>query len=167
MFIKTEKHPKEYNAIDVHDNIVLAVADRGRPSSQTLIEIFDKTVTHGIKIISDSQRSYHPLMKHLQADWKKIPSRKKEIEGYTLKRINKLHEQIKTFFRGKRNVATHYLQGYLALFQYKRKHPLYLEHHICRNLFYQLNCIKTALRNKDICSGVNIYRTFYKFEAPL
>ena len=55
-------------AIDVHDNIVLAVADRGRPSSQTLIEIFDKTVTHGIKIISDSQRSYHPLMKHLQAD---------------------------------------------------------------------------------------------------
>ncbi len=26
---------------------------------------------------------------------------------------------------------------------------------------------KTALRNKDICSGVNIYRTFYKFEAPL
>lgn len=154
-------------AIDVHDNIVLAVADRGRPSSQTLIEIFDKTVTHGIKIISDSQRSYHPLMKHLQADWKKIPSRKKEIEGYTLKRINKLHEQIKTFFRGKRNVATHYLQGYLALFQYKRKHPLYLEHHICRNLFYQLNCIKTALRNKDICSGVNIYRTFYKFEAPL
>ena len=148
-------------AIDIHDNIVLSVADRGRPTSKTLIEIFDKTMTHGMKIISDSQRSYHPLMKHLQADWKKIPSRKQEIEGYTLDRVNKLHEQIKTFFRGKRNVATHYLQGYLALFQYKRKHPLYLDNHICRSLFYQINCIKTALRNKDICSGVNIYRTFY------
>ena len=148
-------------AIDIHDNIVLSVADRGRPTSKTLIEIFDKTMTHGMKIISGSQRSYHPLMKHLQADWKKIPSRKQEIEGYTLDRVNKLHEQIKTFFRGKRNVATHYLQGYLALFQYKRKHPLYLDNHICRSLFYQLNCIKTALRNKDICSGVNIYRTFY------
>ena len=116
---------------------------------------------NGIKIISVIQICYHTLILNIQADWKKIPSRKQEIEGYTLDRVNKIHEQIKTFFRGKRNVATHYLQGYLALFQYKRKHPLYLDNHICRSLFYQLNCIKTALRNKDICNGVNIYRTFY------
>lgn len=150
-------------AIDIHGNTILSVADRGRPTSKTLIKIFDETLTHGIRIISDSQRSYHPLMKHLQAEWKKIPSRKKEIEGYTLNRINDLHEEIKTFFRGKRNVATHYLQGYLALFQYKRKHPLHLDNNICRNIFYRLNCIKTALRNRNICSGVNVYRTFYSF----
>lgn len=110
-------------AIDIHDNIVLSVADRGRPTSKTLIEIFDKTLTHGMKIISDSQRSYHPLMKHLNAEWKKIPTRKKEVEGYTLGRINKLHNDIKCFLQGKRNVAAHYLQGYLALFQYRRKNP--------------------------------------------
>lgn len=148
-------------AIDIHDHIVLSVADRGRPTSKTLIKIFDKTMTHGMRIISDSQRSYHPLMRHLQAEWKKIPSRKKEIEGYTLNRVNKLHEEIKTFFRGKRNVATHYLQGYLALFQYRRKHHTYLNNEIGRSLFCELNCIKTALRNKDICSHINIYRTFY------
>lgn len=95
------------------------MADRGKLTAKTLIEIFDKTMTHDMKIISDSQRSYHPLMKHLQADWKKIPSRKKEIGGYMLDRINKLHEQVKTFFRGKRKVATHYLQGYLSLFSIK------------------------------------------------
>lgn len=93
-------------------------------------------------IISDSQRSYHPLMKHLNVVWKKIPSRKKEIDGYTLARANALHEDIKTFLRGKRNVATHYLQGYLELYQYRRKTPLYLKSKICRELFCQLNCIK-------------------------
>lgn len=150
-------------AVDIHDNSVLAVADRGRPTSKTLTEIFDQTMTHGMRIISDSQRSYHALMRHLDADWIKIPSRKKEIDGYTLNRINDLHEKIKTFLRGKRNVATHYLQGYLALFQYRRKHPMYLSEKVGRSLFYHLNCIKTALRNKDICSGTNIYRTFYNF----
>ena len=35
------------------------------------------------------------------------------------------------------------------------------------NLIFLFSYIKIALRNKDICSGVNIYRTFYKFEAPL
>lgn len=91
----------------------------------------------------------------------KIPSRKKNIKGFTLEIVNALHEQIKTFFRGKRNVKTHYLQGYLALFQYRKNHPMYLERRIGQTLFYRLNCIKTALRNKDICFDVNIYRTFY------
>ncbi|MEO2189635.1 IS1595 family transposase [[Clostridium] innocuum] len=150
-------------AVDIHDNIVLAVADRGRPKSKTLIEIFDKTMTHGMKIVSDSQRSYHPLMNHLDADWKKTPSRKKEIEGYTLDRINNLHEKIKALFRGKRNVKTHYQQGYLALFQYRRKNPMYMSDKVVRSIFSRLNCIETALRNKDICSGVNVYRTFYDF----
>lgn len=84
-------------------------------------------------------------MRYLDADWIKIPSRKKGIDGYILKRINYLHEKIKTFLRGKRNVATHYLQGYLALFQYRRKHPMYLSEKVGRSLFYHLNCIKTAL----------------------
>lgn len=55
-------------AIDIHDNTILAVADRGRPTSKTLIEIFDSHIKHGIKVISDSQRSYRPLMKHLEVD---------------------------------------------------------------------------------------------------
>lgn len=34
-------------AIDKHGNTVLAVADRGRPLSKTLIEIFDEPISHG------------------------------------------------------------------------------------------------------------------------
>ena len=102
-------------------------------------------------------------MKYLKADWEKIPTRKKEIEEYTLSRVNKLHDEIKTFFCWKRNVATHYLQGYLALFQYRRKHPLFLLEAVLKQSFYRLYCIETALRNRDISSGVNIYRTFYSF----
>lgn len=44
--------------VDIHDNTVLAVADRGRPTSKTPTEIFDQTITYG-RSISDSQRSYH------------------------------------------------------------------------------------------------------------
>lgn len=150
-------------AIDIHDNTILAVADRGRPTSKTLIEIFDSHIKHGIKVISDSQRSYRPLMKHLEVEWKKIPSRKKEVDGYTLERVNRLHNEIKAFFRSKRNVMTHYLLGYLALFQFRKKEPLYLLDEVLKPLLYRLNCIKTTLRIKDICRGVNIYRTFYKY----
>lgn len=64
-------------AIDKYNHTILSVTDRGRPTSKTRIHIFDKTMIHGMTIISDSQRSYHPLMKQLEADWKKIPSRKK------------------------------------------------------------------------------------------
>lgn len=46
------------------------------------------------------------------------------------------------------NVAAHYLQGYLALFQYRRKHPMYLNNEIGRSLFCQLNCIKMHLEIK-------------------
>lgn len=150
-------------AIDTDGHTLLHVADRGRPTSKTLIEIFDKKMTHGMKIVSDSQRSYHALMRHLEADWKKIPSRKKEIDGYTLERVNQLHDEIKALFRRKRNVMTHYLMGYLALFQMRKKEPMYLQEQVLNSLLYRLNCIKTTLRNRDICSGVNIYRTFYSF----
>lgn len=102
-------------------------------------------------------------MKHLKAEWKKIPLRKKEIDRYTLDRINILHNEIKTFFRSKRNVMTHYLLGYLALFKFKKKEPLYLLDEVLKSLLYCLNCIKTTLRNRDVCQGVNIYRTFYVY----
>ena len=56
--------------------------------------------------------------------WIKIPSGEKSIDGYTLEMVNPLYDRIKTFFRGKRNVMTHYLQGYFALFQYSDLHTM-------------------------------------------
>ncbi len=51
---------------------------------------------------------------------------KKSKDGYTLEMVNRLHDRIKAFFfRGKKKCnVTHYLQGYLALFQYSELHTM-------------------------------------------
>ena len=49
--------------------------------------------------------------------------------------VNHLHDRIKAFFRGKRNVMTHYLQGYLALFQYSELHTMMIGSKMFQNEF--------------------------------
>lgn len=49
-------------AIDEDGNYVVHTADRGRPTSSTLIDIFKNTIRPESIVISDSQRSYHQLM---------------------------------------------------------------------------------------------------------
>ncbi len=59
-------------AIDEDGNYVVHTADRGRPTSSTLIDIFKNTIRPGSIVISDSQRSYHQLMDALNIKWVKI-----------------------------------------------------------------------------------------------
>lgn len=151
-------------AIDEEGNYVLHVGDRGRAKSDTLIEVFKPYIEEGSIVVSDSERSYHRLMDALHVDWKKIESGQKEKDGYTLKRVNKLHDRIKAFFRGKRNVMTHYLQGYLALFQYIDLHPIVIGTQRFNQDFFLINRIYSGIRKKDICPGVNLYKTFYKMD---
>lgn len=49
-------------AIDEAGNYVVHTADRGRPTSSTLIDIFKNSICPGSIVISDSQRRYHQLM---------------------------------------------------------------------------------------------------------
>ena len=63
-------------AIDEDGNYVVHTADRGRPTSSTLIDIFKNSICPGSIVISDSQRSYHQLMDALNIEWVKIPSGK-------------------------------------------------------------------------------------------
>ena len=65
-------------AIDEDGNYVVHTADRGRPTSSTLIDIFKNTIRPGSIVISDSQRSYHQLMDALNIKWVKIPSVKNQ-----------------------------------------------------------------------------------------
>lgn len=148
-------------AIDSHNCTIISVADRGRPTSKSLISIFHDKIEQGSTIISDSQRSYHSLMKDLSADWKKIPSGKTQIGEYTLEKINILHSKIKSFFHGKRGVFTHYLQGYLALFQFTYKHSKYYLDCNLQELFIEVNTVISGLRVKDINAESNIYHILY------
>ena len=149
-------------AIDEHGNYVVHTADRGRPTSSTLIDIFKNTIRPGSIVISDSQRSYHQLMDALNIKWVKIPSGEKSKDGYTLEMVNRLHDRIKAFFRGKRNVMTHYLQGYLALFQYSELHTMMIGSKMFQDEFMKINNILSGIRNKDICPEVNLYKTLYE-----
>lgn len=92
--------------------------------SSTLIDIFKNSICAGSIVISDSQRSYHELINVLNIKCVKILSCEKSKDGYTLEMVNHLRDRIKAFFRDKRNVMIHYLQRYLALFQYSELHTM-------------------------------------------
>lgn len=61
-------------AIDSQGHTVLSVGDRGRPLSETLISIFSEYIEEHCTLVSDSQRSYHQLVKALKVEWIKIES---------------------------------------------------------------------------------------------
>lgn len=101
-------------------------------------------------------------MDTLNIKWVKIPSGEKSKDGYTLEMVNRLHDRIKAFFRGKRNVMTHYLQGYLALFQYSELHTMMIGSKMFQDEFMKINNILSGIRNKDICPEINLYKTLYE-----
>ena len=56
-------------------------------------------------------------MKELKANWKKIPSKKKSIEEYTLDEVNHLHSSIKYFLAPFRGISMKHLQGYIEMYK--------------------------------------------------
>lgn len=108
-------------AVDEKGNYVIEVSLPGRITSKELIRIFEDKIPSSCTVVSDSQRSYHQLMKKLEVKWIKIPSGKKEKDGYTLSKVNGLHSAIKFFLRNYRGVADKYLKHYIAIFKYRRK----------------------------------------------
>ena len=62
-------------AMDTNGNTILCVVDRGRVLAKSLIHVYNGKIEKGIIVVSDSLRSYHRLMKHLDINWKKIPSK--------------------------------------------------------------------------------------------
>lgn len=71
-------------AIDEHRKEVIVVSERGRISSKELCLIFEDCIPKSCTVVSDSQRSYHKLMKNLDVIWIKIPSKKnRKIWLYT------------------------------------------------------------------------------------
>lgn len=149
-------------AVDSKGNNIVSVGDRGRPLSSTLVSIFSQHIKEECIVVSDSQRSYHQLMNELNVNWIKIDSGEKEKDGYTLGRINKYHNRLKGFIYGKRNFMAHYLQGYLALFQYMINHTILIGTPCFDFEFASLCKIISGVRNKNICSGKNMYQVFYK-----
>lgn len=144
-------------AIDTLGNTILKVVDRGRVTSKSLIQAYDNRIEKGATVISDSLRSYHQLMKHLEINWIKIPSKKKSLGTYTLEAVNHLHALLKDFTYKYKGISERYLQGYCALFDYQRKHKnLYTRKQIL-SLVLDVFSTRGHLRCRDIDSNKTIY----------
>lgn len=83
--------------IDQHNNKVIHVSETGGIHSKELNKIYKDKIPNTCQVVSDSLKSYQKLMMDLKVTWSKIPSGKKEKDGYTLKKINDLHSSIDLF----------------------------------------------------------------------
>lgn len=136
-------------AIDQHNNKVIQVSETGRIHSDTLYEIYKDKIPSSCQVVSDSLRSYHKLMKDLGVTWIKIPSGKKEKDGYTLKKINDLHSSIDLFLYKYRGISDRYLRNYIGLYKYKNQHYRYYQKVVFIHIFKEIVNSLCALKFKD------------------
>lgn len=141
--------------IDKFGNIHCIASEAGRITSKSLIRIYKGYVEDGTVLVTDSLRSYHQLVDELDVEWKKIPSGKKEIDGYTLESVNGLHSSIKHFLYQYRGIGAKYAQNYISLFiyQWKNGHISNLRNSI--RLFNETFWNTKVTRNKVFTSKYN------------
>lgn len=137
-------------AIDENKNKIIQVSIPGRITSESLINIYKNRIKEGSIVVSDSLRSYHELMKELKVDWKKIPSKKKSIEEYTLDEVNHLHSSIKYFLAPFRGISMKYLQGYIEMYKVNEQYKKSKDTHLFNRLFEKLMSVKLTLTCSDI-----------------
>ena len=138
-------------AIDENKNKIIQVSIPGRITSKSLINIYKNRIKEGSIVVSDSLRSYHALMKKLKVNWKKIPSKKKFIEEYTLDQVNHLHSNIKYFLAPFRGISMKYLQGYIEMYKVNERYKKAKNTHLFESLFEQLMSVKMTLT----CSAID------------
>lgn len=122
-------------AIDNHGKKIIVVSERGRIHSKELYTIYKDSIPSSCTVVSDSLRSYHKLMKDLKVSWIKIPSKKKEQDGYTLNKINLLHSSIELFLHKYRGISDKYLRNYIGLYKIMDKYPRYYKNDVINELF--------------------------------
>lgn len=136
-------------AIDQHNNKIIQVSETGRIHAKELIKIYKDKIPSSCQVVSDSLRSYHKLMKELKVTWIKIPSGKKEKDGYTLKKINDLHSSIDLFLYKYRGISDKYLRNYIGLYKYKDRHNKFYQKRVFLHLFKEIVNSLCALRFID------------------
>lgn len=137
--------------------MIFKVADFGRITSKSLIDIYKPLIDEKSEIVSDSLRSYHKLMKELGVVWRKIPSGLVEYNGFSLEPINHLHGNLKRFLSRFHGISLRYLQGYLAYFHLCISHKLFYHLENLSGIFDKIFTTPTTLRIKDIHSNKILY----------
>lgn len=86
--------------------------------------------------------------------WKKIPSKKKSIEGYTLDKVNHLHSRVKQYLSKFKGISYKFLQGYITMFQMNELYKSCAERNWKYEVFASLMSFKTTLRCAHIDKGL-------------
>ena len=144
-------------AIDEHNHKVIQVSERGRIHTKNLYDIYKDKIPSTCTVVSDSLRSYHGLMKKLGVTWIKIPSGKKEKDGYTLDRINQLHSSIELFLHKYRGISDKYLKNYIGLYKIKDRNRKYYEKTNFKELYKRIMNSICTLRFEDFNSEFSFY----------
>ncbi|MEG0591793.1 MAG: IS1595 family transposase [Coprobacillus sp.] len=139
-------------ALDIHNHKVIQVSETGRIHSDKLIKIYKSKIPSNCKVVSDSLRSYHKLMKELNVEWIKIPSGKREKDGYTLDKVNQLHSSIELFLHSYRGVSDKYLRNYIGLYKIKDRYKKYYKKQVFKILFKRIINSLCILKYKDFRS---------------
>ena len=137
-------------AIDGAGRSILQVSNGGRIKAECLIHIFTGKIHPSSDLVSDSQRSYHRLVKELGVTWHKIPSHKKQIDHYTLDKVNHLHSRMKYFLHPFRGISYAFLHGYLAMFRINESYKKAKSLSLTEELMASLMQLKTILTCKMI-----------------
>lgn len=136
-------------AIDEEGQRIIEVINRGRATSQSLINVFKGYIDKSNTVISDSLRSYHQVQKELQYEWIKIPSGKSSYKGYTLERINSLHGNLQMYISHLRGVSVSYLQGYLSLYELLQRYPRHYQRKSFRDIVIKILTTTMPYRGYD------------------
>lgn len=137
-------------AVDEHGKQIVVVSQQGRITSAELCRIFKECIPDSCTVVSDSQRSYHKLMKELGVTWVKIPSKKTEKDGYTLEKVNLLHSSIELFMHKYRGISDKYMRNYIGMFKLKENYPQYYSKNIINMLFRKIANSLCDLKYKDM-----------------
>jgi transposase-like protein len=101
-------------AVDSAGHNVAIVANRGKTSVNALMAAYGNKIVPNSNICSDSEKSYRSLANMTSCCLHAIPSGAISHNGYNIQRVNALHSEIERMRSATRNVASKYLNGYLA-----------------------------------------------------
>ena len=89
------------------------------------------------------------MMKKLGVKWIKIPSGKKEKDGYTLDKVNRLHSSIELFLHGYRGISDKYLKNYIGLYKMKDQNKNYYDKTTFKGIYKKIMNSMCELRYSD------------------
>ncbi len=110
------------SCVDKHSNHFLKPVCVGRIEPRHIEDNLVPHLTNETILVTDSHRAYKTVANRHKIPLRQIPSGKHKSNGFSLGHINGYHSNISRFFKKYREVASKYVDLYLALFYWKEKH---------------------------------------------